>query len=40
MKQIVSKTYETPEVDVIILVAEGLLCASNEALEETMGAWE
>lgn len=40
MKKIVSMTYESPEVEVILLTSEGVLCASNEILEEDMGLWE
>lgn len=34
------KNYVTPAVDMLDYVNEGVLCASNERLEETDGRWD
>ena len=31
--------YISPEMEILDLVSEGLLCASNELLEENEGIW-
>lgn len=31
--------YISPEMEILDLVSEGLLCASNELLEENEGEW-
>ena len=31
--------YVSPEMEILDLVSEGLLCASNELLEENEGEW-
>lgn len=31
--------YISPEVEILSLVSEGVLCASNETLEENEGIW-
>lgn len=31
--------YVSPEMEILDLVSEGVLCASNELLEETEGEW-
>lgn len=31
--------YVSPEVEILGLVSEGVLCASNELLEENEGEW-
>lgn len=33
------KRYETPEIEVLEINAEGVLCASNEILDENEGEW-
>lgn len=33
------KRYETPEIEVLEIDAEGVLCASNEILDENEGEW-
>ena len=33
------KTYVSPAVDQLEYVNEGVLCASNERLDETVGRW-
>lgn len=33
------KRYETPEIVVLEIDAEGVLCASNEILDENEGEW-
>ena len=33
------KEYISPEVEILDVVSEGVLCASNELLEETEGEW-
>jgi hypothetical protein len=33
------KNYVTPAVEVYYCLTEGVLCASNERLEETEGIW-
>ena len=35
----VSEEYQAPEVDVIMLNCEGVICSSNEMLDETEGEW-
>jgi hypothetical protein len=32
--------YETPEVKIIDVMIEGVLCGSNEIIDENEGAWE
>jgi len=31
--------YVSPEMEILDLVSEGLLCASNETMEENEGIW-
>lgn len=34
------REYESPDIKVMELVLEGVLCGSNEDLEETWGEWD
>ena len=36
---LMEKEYISPEVEILDAVSEGVLCASNELLEETEGEW-
>lgn len=36
---LMEKEYISPEVEILDVVSEGVLCASNELLEETEGEW-
>ncbi len=36
---LMQKEYISPEVEILDVVSEGVLCASNELLEETEGEW-
>lgn len=33
------KGYISPEVEILDIMSEGVLCASNETLEENEGIW-
>lgn len=33
------KKYESPEIEVIVLESEGVLCGSNELMYENDGEW-
>jgi hypothetical protein len=33
------ETYQSPEADVLDLVYEGIVCSSNEQLDEEEGVW-
>lgn len=35
-----SNVYEEPSVEVLSVIAEGILCASTEGLTEESGVWE
>ena len=37
---IMKREYESPDIYVIDVLSEGVLCGSNEDLEETWGEWD